>query len=560
MSKNANAKSREQGAAREDEDGPTSALARQADRLIALAAAAELFHTQDHVAYATIPIGEHRETWLIGRGSFERWLRQRYLESFNRAPGSEALRTAIGQLAAKAQFMGEKHDVFVRIARENDVVWLDLGDGARQVVRIDRSGWRIDPDPPVRFRRPAGLEPLPTPERGGSIEALKHLLNLANDADFVLVVCWMLHALGGRWPYPILAIIGEHGTAKSTLARLICRLLDPAAGELRSLPRKEDDLAITAANSHVRVFDNLSAISLAMSDALCRLATGGGHAKRMLYSDSDEVVLKIARPVILTGIGDYISQPDLGDRALLVKLNPIPAERRKAERTIEGEFEAMCGLILGVLLDGVSVGLRRLGDVELAVAPRMADFAEFATACETAFWTEGTFATAYDRNRRELVEETLACNDLACAVRTLLAVVGCWNGTATELMGKLRERSTVRSYGIARWPSSPSEFSKALRRLEPFLREVGVIIERDRANHGGDRLLHLSQAPAPGDAASFGEMPSAASAPSASMDATRSAGLAVGAGKSSDKSGSADAADAADGELQSFAKRWSAKL
>jgi hypothetical protein len=42
--------------------------------------------------------------------------------------------------------------------------------------------------PPVRFRRPPGMLPLPVPEHGRSIGALRSLLNLLNRNDLVLVV------------------------------------------------------------------------------------------------------------------------------------------------------------------------------------------------------------------------------------------------------------------------------------------------------------------------------------------------------------------------------------
>ena len=68
--------------------------------------------------------------------------------------------------------------------------------------------------PPVRFRRPAGMLPLPVPVRGGSIEALGSLLNLPDRNDFVLVVAWLLATLRSGGPHPLLAVAGEQGSAK----------------------------------------------------------------------------------------------------------------------------------------------------------------------------------------------------------------------------------------------------------------------------------------------------------------------------------------------------------
>lgn len=120
--------------------------------------------------------------------------------------------------------------------------------------------------------------PLPLPERGGSIEALLPFLNLSNRNDFVLVVAWLLAALRARGPYPLLAISGEQGSAKTVLRALV----DPNVAPVRALPREERELTISANNGYLLAFDNLSGLPAWMSDALCRLASGGSFAVRQL--------------------------------------------------------------------------------------------------------------------------------------------------------------------------------------------------------------------------------------------------------------------------------------
>jgi hypothetical protein len=79
-------------------------------------------------------------------------------------------------------------------------------DESWRCIEIGAHGWRIADDPPVRFRRSAGMQPLPLPVRRGSIELLAPFLSLASDNDFVLVVAWLLGALRAGGPYPVLAI------------------------------------------------------------------------------------------------------------------------------------------------------------------------------------------------------------------------------------------------------------------------------------------------------------------------------------------------------------------
>src|SRR5215208_8066384 len=119
--------------------------------------------------------------------------------------------------------------------------------------------------------------------------------------------------------------------AKSTTVRVLRALVDPAVEPLRALPKNERDLAIAAGNAWVLAFDNLSGIRDQLSDALCRLATGGGFATRILYTDDEEIIFSAKRPIILNGIDDIATRGDLQERSLLVSLPSIPEERRVEE-------------------------------------------------------------------------------------------------------------------------------------------------------------------------------------------------------------------------------------
>jgi hypothetical protein len=219
--------------------------------------------------------------------------------------------------------------VHVRVGEVNGRLYLDLGDENWRAVEIDSASWRVIDNPPVRFRRAAGMQPLPMPVPSGSVETLRSFLNVKADADFVLAVAWLLACLRNRGPYPVMVLSGEQGSAKSTFSAILRALLDPNTAPLRALPREDRDLFIAASNGHVLAFDNVSGLPAWISDTLCRLATGGGFAVRQLYTDQDEVLFDAARPVILNGIEDIVTRPDLADRAVFLSLEPIPEARRR---------------------------------------------------------------------------------------------------------------------------------------------------------------------------------------------------------------------------------------
>ena len=94
---------------------------------------------------------------------FRRWLARRYFDAEGKAPTAQALADAIGVLAGKALFEGPMHAVHVRLAAHDGDIYLDLGDDAWRVVEITAAGWHIATEPPVKFRRTRGMQPLPEP-------------------------------------------------------------------------------------------------------------------------------------------------------------------------------------------------------------------------------------------------------------------------------------------------------------------------------------------------------------------------------------------------------------
>src|SRR5207249_10940173 len=123
-------------------------------------------------------------------------------------------------------------------------LYLDLCDDEWRAVGIKPSGWRVVAEAPVGFRRARGMLALPTPERGGDITGLRRFLNVSSDEDFTLLAAFLIGALRPCSPYPVLALTGEQGSAKSTAARVLRSLVDPSSAPLRSKPRDERDLMI----------------------------------------------------------------------------------------------------------------------------------------------------------------------------------------------------------------------------------------------------------------------------------------------------------------------------
>jgi hypothetical protein len=86
------------------------------------------------------------------------------------------------------------------------------------------------------------------------------------------------------------------------------------------------------------------------------------------------------------------------------------------------EFELARPHILGAVLDAAAHGLRMLPHVRLQRLPRMADFALWATACESACRPAGTLEAAYSNNRRAAIENIVDADPVAALVNLDLEI------------------------------------------------------------------------------------------------------------------------------------------
>jgi hypothetical protein len=403
----------------------------QATLLVELAADAELFHTPEGDAYATIPIDGHRETWSLRNRAFRRWLARQFYRAHDKVPGSQALQDALGVLEGKALFDGPEYPVYTRLAEHDGNVYLDLANEGWEAVEITSRGWRVVVEPPVRFRRARGMSPLPHPVAGGRIDDLPHRLNIADDRDWILLAAWLVRAFKPRGPYPVLTLHGEQGSAKSVTTRMLRGIIDPNKAALRSEPRDGRDLVIAAQNGWVISLDNLSHLQPWLSDAICRLATGGGFGTRELYSNAEEVLFDAQRPIILNGIEELATRGDLLDRAIILYLPTIPEAQRRSEAEIWRDFEATRSKILGALLTAVNGALAKVATVKLDRLPRMADFALWVAAAEPALGCpEGAFLEAYTGNREQ-------ANELALEAALIVPRCGtCWPSVAGHGKGR----------------------------------------------------------------------------------------------------------------------------
>jgi len=489
----------------------------QAEILIDLAEQdnVEFWHTADHEQYATVVENGHNENMSINSSSFKRWLSWRMFSNpeYNKVPGSQALQDAINTMGGKAEFLGEELATFVRVAEKDGKIYVDMGDIDWNAIEISGGSWKLIKNPPVKFVRPKGLLPLVVPERGGSIDDLRCLLNAGDDDTWMLIVAWMLQAFWPRGPYAHLSLGGEQGTLKSTMTRMIKMIVDPSTTALRRMPKNEEDMMIAAKRERVLSFDNLSGISHEMSDSLCCLSTGGSLGKRALYENDEEHSITAMRPAIMNGIDALTSRGDLIDRTIIIDLPVVDKKNRKSVEDIDEKFNKIRPKILGALLDITAKGWdTKIGTIENL--PRMADFARWVLACEPHLpWKKGRFLEIYTESKCNAIGDSVNSNQFATALINYAEeinkdktaqiiyqkehlelvkkqIISPKELSPTELFKELCDREGIDKNYIPKninWPSSPSNMTKLITRISAGLRQNGVTIGQ-RRTHGARYL------------------------------------------------------------------------
>ena len=460
-----------------------------ADQLVALARARfELHHDAAGEAWAWDGIDAFR----VGSARFAERLARDLHEVTGRVASATSTSTAANTLRGIARWDGPEIPVGLRIAGDDHRVVLDLADVAHRVVVITAEGWTATDASPVRFHRPAGMLPLPVPLPGGDPSVLQEIWPIRDD-DLDLVLGWLLGCFNPTGAKPLLDLSGTQGSGKSLLARMLGALVDPNASPLLTLPTDLRTLAVMAQRHAVPIFDNASVVPDELSDALCRLSTGGGFETRRLYTDDDVVTFTATRPVIVTGIPEVARQPDLVDRTISIVVPEMGPDFRRTEADVLSDFEDVRPRLLGLLFDAASCALGCIGNVVLEDAPRMLDFATWVEAGAPAFgWEPGRFLDAYTANRREASGAVLEGSFVGQFI-PVVAIEG-FEGTATQCLARLTSIAGREAANNRAWPATARGLSGILRRLAPALRESGIVVAFDREGHDRRRLVRIHTA------------------------------------------------------------------
>lgn len=449
-------------------------------KLLQLLENSDLWINQNGEEFITITLNGSIRHIRIDSKEFRKTLQFLFFQRYGKPAHTQAVLEAIQTLSGKALVEGKKYTSYVRIGKEADLIELDLLNG--YAVQIRKDSIKID-RPICKFEQSSNLKPLTYPDLNVGRNEWKLLSDFLNTSKegIILSLAWLIGCFNIDGEFPVLNIVGEReGVGKSTATKFLKSVIDPANVTIKPLPKTEDDLLTVCLHNHIIAFDNISHISDSLSDALCRISTGSGIAKRKLFTDTDAVLYFVKRPLILNGIDLFAERRDLRRRCIHIELQKL--SNPKPINQLEKFFNETHPRVIGWILKAIQLALRE-GFRDNLNLTDMASFVDFVCKTEKIFPIPAVdFIEVFKVNRWETSLKVVSENPIVTVILELTET-GEWQGTVSELHEKISQRFQNTSMG-RNLPKDPKSLSRKLRRIASDLENLGVYCEffRDSKN------------------------------------------------------------------------------
>ncbi len=463
-----------------------------------------LFFDQQQEPYIALDKKGGRVIKLMSK-EFERWLRNFLIKKYQRFQGLDAIVEIVRtMLVYEAEMSGEYHELNTRLCRIDDhkgnpvEIVYDVGDGTH-AISIKPGEWSIQ-DVPIAFLHHRHQKPqcLPKQHKDCSIEPLRNLLSeFRDDREWLVIMAYIISLYVPDIPKPLLVLSGDNGSGKTLTARRIVELVECSSLE-SGLPliKNGQELMRLANKNAILMLDNLSNISVSLSDDLCRISTGASLAKRSLFTDDDDWFCEVCRPVIITGIpSTLIEREDTLDRTIPVKVSRISETKRKTQAELDSEFAKLKPYLLGSIYNTLSKALKLLPSVRLEKLPRLADWYVLSyVICESMDGHTGQeFVEAYESILDRQTEIAIASSLVSQACRLLTSQTGKWEGSASQLHELKLVHEDCHSIDYEdrcyllnnpSWPRTPSTLGKQLERAKSTLESIGIKVDNKHYRFG----------------------------------------------------------------------------
>ena len=366
-----------------------------------------------------------------------------------------------------------------------------LADSDCNTVTITPEIWFVGNNTNQKFITTNMDKPQIMPEKGGSlIDLLRPFVNL-DENNLSLLLIYIVQSFSRTSSHFAAILSSEKGSGKSTLSKILREIIDPSHAASSLLPSAESDLKVLLANSYLVCFDNTAPLSNNFSNVLCAAITGSKEVKRRLYHDNDSVILDLHNLIVINGIDIVPNKSDLAERSILFSLKKISKNQRKTDAELWRQFEQSKAKILGAIFDTLVKAMSIIPDLHLTKLHRMADANIEMTAIAIALGIEqNRFQSILEANIEALQDSFAENNPLIEIIVNFMEDKNEESGTSTEVYKKIKHYigSDCRNF-----PSSASQFTRALNQELDALQTAGFWLNRDRRN--GNSYLTIRRIP-----------------------------------------------------------------
>ena len=453
-----------------------------------------LFHDEQGRGYISMNIDGHQEIWSCGGRKIKLWLSSEIHRTQEKAPTAEVKKSILSVLEGKACFEGSEIKLHDRVAWHGNEIWYDLTNQKWQVVKIAKEGWEIVDNPPTIFKRYPHHKEQVTPVKNGNVKLFLNYINVANPEHQLLLLVFLISCFISDFPHVMLVVFGAQGSSKSTLSKLARFVVDPSLIDVASFPHSQRELIQALAHHYFLFFDNVSHITEEESDTLCKAITGGGHVKRELYENDEDIIYNFKRCIGMNGINLITTRPDLLERSLLLELERIDPSDRKTEKELYQNFTKDLPSILGGIFDVLVKAIQIQPTIKLDSHHRMADWSLWGCAIAEALgYLKEEFLDAYEHNINRQAEMLLNENIVTTTLFVFMEDKQDWKGTATDLLQQLCKKTPLDYFEKQEkfWPKSSASLSRRLNELSTYLKQMGISVIINTT--GAERYIHIQK-------------------------------------------------------------------
>ena len=482
------------------------------------------YRNQHGDALIDISMDEEQEriTMLTHNQALNDFVMRRARAVYNSPIDKNAVSVVADNIAAESRSCGKVIPTHIRYAFVKniqnasdeggvDCLYVDSCDDDNTIIEVSKRGVRAvhvneKSGLPFRFLRAQDSAALPIPESvqleklSSRSNELWQFMNVPSNMRIPLLG-YIVDAMMPHTHHPILNLVGEPGSGKSSLLLMIRKLIDPLSIPLTGAPRNKQDLQAKCSFNYYTDLDNISNLK-GMEDSLCIGADNKVWTDRTYHTNDGKTTMFGGGPVGVSTISPTLfMQPDSRKRLLTIHVRP-PVNGWKDNDKLEEDFDAALPRVYSAILALVSEVLRLLPNTGADKADhRHLSFTRVCNAVSEIVWDGRTLGELLALSKVDDVIATEADHPLMKALQGLVGTRyrDCgYSGTAAAISREVVPVAICLGWNteaynkIKSTPDRARWIGKFLKKYKEPLDLMGMTVVRSASNAGKGYLFTIT--------------------------------------------------------------------